>query len=146
MIFIFVLRHCRPKYLVCIFSNFSTYNCINAWRTFNVRFKIGAALNTTSIITRECFHLVSLFKIRNKFMHENIFRHEYGAVSPITILSEVNSGGASPIIHDGKSKIGILLELIIKFEKENTNQSMKYTILIKWDANAQKTYTFFDPT
>lgn len=41
-------------------------------------------------------------------MQENMLRHEYGAVSPITKLSDVNSGGASPIMHDGKSKIGIL--------------------------------------
>lgn len=69
---------------------------------------MGAALNTTNIITRECFHFVNLFKIRSKLMHENMFRHEYGAVSPITKLSDVNSGGESPIIQAGKSKIGIL--------------------------------------
>lgn len=108
MIFILVLRHCRPKYFVCIFNSLSTYNCINACRTFNVRFKIGAALKTTNIMTRECFHFVSLLRIRNKFIHENIFRHEYGAVSPITKLSDVSSGGESPIIQAGKSKIGIL--------------------------------------
>lgn len=37
-----------------------------------------------------------------------LFRHEYGAVSPITRLSDVSSGGESPITHDGKSSIGIL--------------------------------------
>lgn len=41
-------------------------------------------------------------------MHENIFRHEYGAVSPMTKLSDVSSGGESPIMHAGKSNIGIL--------------------------------------
>lgn len=104
----FVLRHCLPKYLVCIFNSFSTYSCIRACRTFNVRFNIGAALKTTNIITRECFHFVNLLSIRSKFIHENIFRHEYGAVSPITKLSGVNSGGESPIMHDGKSNIGML--------------------------------------
>lgn len=81
---------------------------MSACRTFNVRFNIGAALKTTNIITRECFHFVNLLSIRSKFMHENIFRHEYGAVSPITKLSGVNSGGESPIMHAGKSSIGIL--------------------------------------
>lgn len=70
---------------------------------------MGAALNTTNIMTRECFHFVSLFKIRSKFIQEKIFRHEYGAVSPITKLSDVSSGGESPIIQAGKSKIGILM-------------------------------------
>lgn len=46
--------------------------------------------------------------MRNRLMHEKMFRHEYGAVSPITKLSDVNSGGESPIIHAGKSNIGIL--------------------------------------
>lgn len=41
-------------------------------------------------------------------MHENMFRHEYGAVSPMTRLSDVSSGGESPIMHAGKSKIGML--------------------------------------
>lgn len=72
-------------------------------------------------MTRECFHLVSLLSIRNKFMHENIFRHEYGAVSPITKLSDVNSGGESPMIQAGKSKIGILF--VSKIQKR------KYTLV-----------------
>lgn len=37
-----------------------------------------------------------------------MLRHEYGAVSPITKLSDVSSGGESPMIHAGKSRIGIL--------------------------------------
>lgn len=41
-------------------------------------------------------------------MHENILRQEYGAESPMTKLSEVSSDGASPIMHAGKSIIGIL--------------------------------------
>lgn len=61
-------------------------------------------------MTRECFHLVSLLSIRSKLMQEKIFRHEYGAVSPMTKLSDVNSGGESPIIHAGKSNIGILCQ------------------------------------
>lgn len=41
-------------------------------------------------------------------MQENIFLHEYGAESPMTKLSDVNSYGASPIMHAGKSIMGIL--------------------------------------
>lgn len=145
MIFMFVLRHCRPKYFVCIFNSFSTYNCIKACRTFSVRFKIGAALNTTSIMTRECFHFVNLFRIRSRLIHENIFRHEYGAVSPITKLSDVNSGGESPIIHAGKSKIGILnkneindtMHTVIKFVGLQTGEQSSHELC---------TYTFFEPT
>lgn len=37
-----------------------------------------------------------------------MLRHEYGAVSPITKLSDVSSGGESPMTHAGKSSIGIL--------------------------------------
>lgn len=46
--------------------------------------------------------------MRNKLMHENMFRHEYGAVSPMTKLSDVSSGGESPMMQAGKSNIGIL--------------------------------------
>ena len=49
MVFILDFLHCLPKYLVCIFSNFKTYNCIMACFTFSVLFKIGADLKTTSI-------------------------------------------------------------------------------------------------
>lgn len=59
---------------------------------------------------RECFHFVSLFKIRKRLMHENKFLHEYCAVIcniPISNISVVNSG-CSPITLVGKSIIGIL--------------------------------------
>lgn len=61
-------------------------------------------------IILECFHLVSLFNILNKFIQENIFLHEYNAASPISKFSAVNSGW-SPITHAGKSSIGILKQI-----------------------------------
>lgn len=44
-----LFRHCRPRYLVCTLSSFSTYSCIMACFTFRARFQDGADLNTTSI-------------------------------------------------------------------------------------------------
>lgn len=75
---------------------------------------MGADLKTTSIMMRECFHLVNLFNTLNKLMHENMLRHEYVAVAPMTKLSAVNSGG-SPKIQAGKSLIGMLLIRLILF-------------------------------
>ena len=49
IVFMFDFLHCRPKYLVCILSSFSTYNCSMACFTLSVLFSIGADLNTTSI-------------------------------------------------------------------------------------------------
>lgn len=54
-------------------------------------------------------------------MHENMFRHEYGAVSPMTKLSDVSSGGESPIIQAGKSNIGMLQKKKIFFFQIHTN-------------------------
>ena len=49
MVFILDFLHCLPRYLVCIFNNFNTYNCSIACFTFSVLLSMGADLNTTNI-------------------------------------------------------------------------------------------------
>ena len=56
---------------------------------------------------RECFHLVSLFKMRKRLTQEKRLRQQYGRLEPISKLSAVSSGW-SPITQDGKSKIAML--------------------------------------
>lgn len=93
---------------------------------------MGALLNTTNIIIRECFHLQSLFKILNKLTHEYIFLQQQklvvtsiplvGLPPPFSVdevfapkllpvlaskASAVISGG-SPITHAGKSNKAML--------------------------------------
>lgn len=89
-------------------------------------------------MTRECFHFVSLLRMRSKLMHENILRHEYGAVSPITKLSDVSSGGESPMMHAGKSNIGMLCQI------KNHIKFLFHSVVVLF--NDIITYTFFDPT
>merc|ERR1719414_2697324 len=100
IVFMFDLRHCLPRYLVCIFRSFRTYSCSIACFTLRVRFRIGADLNTTSIMILECFHLVSLLSTLRRLMQENIFLQQKAEVSPISRVSAVSSG-CSPIMHEG---------------------------------------------
>lgn len=57
-----------------------------------------------------------------------MFLQEYGAESPISRLSGVNSGW-SPITHDGKSNIGILAKFQ-KFIKKKINLIIYYYLHI----------------
>lgn len=109
IIFMLLLRYCLPRYFVCIFNSFNTYSCIMACFTLRALFKIGADLKTTSIMMRECFHLVSLLSNLNKLMQENKFLEQYGSWSPISSVSSVNSG-CSPITQAGKSITDMLIE------------------------------------
>lgn len=101
--------------------------------TLRVLLRMGALLNTTNIMIRECFHLHSLFRIRRRFTHENMFRQQQKLVvssvpfvglppplpaagTALTLppvlasnASAVISGG-SPMTHAGKSRRAILPE------------------------------------
>lgn len=81
-------------------------------------------------------------------MQENIFLHEYGAESPMTKLSDVNSYGASPIMHAGKSIMGILdnREREEKKKIRRPNELNNCYCIKRLARSPAKTYIFLDPT
>ncbi|KAH9393486.1 hypothetical protein TYRP_021829 [Tyrophagus putrescentiae] len=77
IVFMLFLRHCRPRNLACIFSSFSAYTWNIACRTRRLRFSGCALLKRTSIMMRQFFHLVSLFRMRSRLIELKRFRQQY---------------------------------------------------------------------
>lgn len=97
-----VLRHWRPKCLVCILSNLSAYSWSMVCRTLNIFFRMGADLKMINIMTRERLYLVNLFKMRSRLMHEKTLRQRNTDESPFS-SSSASSSGCLPMMQLGKS-------------------------------------------